>query len=183
MPFAVICVRFANDSISYGQVIHQTGLWSAGLLVAGLAITPFRKVFNSAAWTMWLLSHRRAIGIASFAYAALHTVVYLERKWGADLILKEGLELELATGWLAFAIFVMLAATSNDASVQALGRTWKRLHRVVYAATILTFAHWFLAAYDATVGYVLAGLVVLLQVPRFVTRSKPKAERPSDTPQ
>ena len=96
---------------------------------------------------------------------------------------KEGLEPELATGWLAFAIFVVLAATSNDASVQTLGRTWKRLHRVVYAATILTFAHWFLAAYDATVGYVLAGLLLLLQVPRVITRSKPKAERPSDTPQ
>ena len=176
-------MRFANDSISYGQVIHQTGLWSAGLLVASLAITPFRKVFNSVAWTLWLLSHRRAIGVASFAYAALHTGVYLERKWGADLILQEGLELELATGWLAFAIFVVLAATSNNASVRALGRTWKRLHRTVYAATILTFAHWFLAAYDATVGYILAGLLVLLQVPRVVTRSKPKAEQPSDTPQ
>lgn len=168
VPFVVICVRFANDAISYGQVIHQTGLWSAGLLVIALAITPLRKVFRSASS---IASHRRAIGVASFAYAALHTGVYLERKWGADLILKEGLEPSLATGWLAFAIFVLLAATSNDASVRALGRTWRRLHRWVYAATVLMFAHWWLASFDPTLGYVFAGVLAGMQLLRLKSKS------------
>ena len=163
VPFSVICMRFASDAISYGQVIHQSGLWSAGLLVVALAITPLRKVIRSAAS---IALHRRALGVASFAYAALHTGVYLERKWGADLILKEGLEPELATGWLAFAIFVLLAVTSNDRSVRSLGRTWKQLHRWVYGATILMFVHWWLASFDATVGYVLAGLLVAIQLLR-----------------
>ncbi len=171
VPFSVICMRFASDAISYGQVIHQSGLWSAGLLVVALAITPLRKVIRSAAS---IALHRRALGVASFAYAALHTGVYLERKWGADLILKEGLEPELATGWLAFAIFVLLAVTSNDKSVRSLGRTWKRLHRWVYGATILMFVHWWLASFDATVGYVLAGLLVAIELLRFkVTPKQP----------
>jgi sulfoxide reductase heme-binding subunit YedZ len=154
-------MRFASDAISYGQVIHQTGLWSAGLLVVALAITPLQRVIRSAGS---IAPHRRALGVASFAYAALHTGVYLERKWGADLILKEGLEPSLATGWLAFAIFVLLAVTSNDRSVRLLGKTWKKLHRWVYGATILMFVHWWLAAFDPTVGFVLAGILGLIQL-------------------
>lgn len=169
MPFAVICLRFASDAISYGQLIHQSGLWSAGLLLAALAITPLRRAFGV---VRHIAPHRRAIGVASFAYAALHTGVYLERKWGADLILKEGLQPSLATGWLAFALFVLLAVTSNDASVQALGRTWKQLHRWVYAAAILMFAHWWLASFDATLGFVFAGVLVALQLLRLLSSAR-----------
>ena len=172
IPFVLICVRFARDDISYGQVIHQTGIWSAGLLIAALAITPLRKVFASAKWLASVVPHRRALGVASFAYAALHTGVYLERKWGADLILKEGVEAPLATGWLAFAVFLVLAVTSNDASVRALGRTWKRVHRWVYVATVLTFAHWWLASFDPTLAYVFAAVLVLAQALRLIAPSR-----------
>ena len=172
VPFVLICVRFASDAISYGQVIHQTGLWSAGLLIAALAITPLRKFFGSARWLKPIAPYRRAIGVASFAYAALHTGVYLERKWGADLILKEGVEAPLATGWLAVIIFLALAVTSNDASVRALGRTWKCLHRWVYVATVLTFAHWWLASFDPTLAYVFAAVLVLAQVLRLIATSR-----------
>lgn len=170
-PFVVISARFATDAISYGQVLHQSGYWSTGLLIGALAVTPLRKQFSTSRWIAALVPHRRALGVASFAYAALHTGVYLERKWGADLILKEGLEASLATGWVAFAVFVVLAVTSNDASVRALGRGWKQLHRYVYLATILVFVHWWLAAFDPTMGYVFAAALVATQLPRLL-RSK-----------
>lgn len=170
MPFVVICLRFANDTISYGQVIHQTGLWSSGLLLAALAITPLRSVFGPARWLLSIVPYRRALGVASFAYAALHTGVYLERKWGADLIVKEGLEAPLATGWVAFAIMLLLAVTSNDLSVRLLARSWKRLHRFVYAATILVFAHWWLAAFDPAWAYVFAAILIAIQLPRLKAR-------------
>lgn len=172
VPFITICVRFASDSISYGQVIHQTGLWSAGLLVVALAISPLRRIFKAARWAKRLVYHRRAIGVASFAYALLHTGFYLERKWGAGLILEEGLEASLATGWLAFAIFVLLATTSNDRSVRALGRNWKRLHRWVYVATLLMFVHWWLASFDPSLGYVFAAVVIALQLLRIRANSR-----------
>ena len=169
----MICVQFSADTITYGQVLHQTGLWSAGLLIAALAITPSRTLFRSARWFLSIVPHRRALGVASFAYAALHTGVYLERKWGADLIVKEGLEAPLATGWLAFVIFAVLAVTSNDASVRALGRSWKRLHRLAYVATALTFAHWWLATFDPAMAYVFAAVLVVTQLPRlFVSRRR-----------
>lgn len=49
--------------------------------------------------------------------------------------------LGIRTGWLAFVLFLPLAATSNDASVQRLGRNGKALHRIVQVAAILTLAH------------------------------------------
>ncbi len=156
-------MRFADDTITYGQVLHQTGLWSAGLLLAALAVTPLRRFLRIARF-------RRALGVASFAYAALHTGVYLERKWGADLILKEGLEADLATGWIALGIYAVLAITSNDASVRAMGRSWKKLHRWVYTATALILAHWVLAVFDRTWAYVFIVALIAVQLPRPIAR-------------
>ncbi len=174
VPFVMICLRFADDTITYGQVLHQTGLWSAGLLLAALAITPIRQAVGSKRWFSRILRYRRTFGVASFAYAALHTAVYLERKWGAGLILKEGLEPSLATGWIAFAIFVALAITSNDTAVRAMGRAWKKLHRWVYAATALVLAHWWLAVFDRTIAYVFFAVLTATQLPRVIARYRSK---------
>lgn len=170
VPLVLICVRFADETITYGQVLHQTGLWSAGLLLAALAVSPIRQVVGSKRWFSWILRYRRTLGVACFAYAALHTAVYLERKWGTDLILKEGLEASLATGWIAFAVFAALAITSNDAAVRAMGRAWKKLHRWVYAATALLLAHWWLAVFDRTMAYVFLAILLALQLPRLIAR-------------
>jgi sulfoxide reductase heme-binding subunit YedZ len=97
--------------------------------MAGLAITPLRLFFADSKWPGWLLSRRRYFGVATFMYAALHTAVYLDRKIGSGLILQEARDLSMWTGWLAMAIFVPLALTSNDASLRWLKRKWKRLHR------------------------------------------------------
>ena len=132
LPALIVLYRFSTDSLSYGQVIHQTGIWSVAFLMVVMAITPLRHLFGPARWVQILLRQRRALGVASFGYAALHTGVYLERKWGADLILKEALEATLATGWVALLVFALLAATSNDGSVRRLKRRWKVLHRWVY---------------------------------------------------
>lgn len=168
LPAILIAWRYFSDLISYGEAIHQTGQWSVALLVVVLSVTPLRRVFPGARWTAKLASLRRGIGVASFAYAALHTGFYLERKWGAGLILTEGVAPSLATGWIAFAIFLLLAATSNDASVRAMRAGWKRLHRSVYAATALTFAHWWLATFDPTVATICLALLIAIQLLRLM---------------
>lgn len=172
VPAIVICTRFFADSISYGQAIHQTGQWSVGLLIGTLALTPLRIVLKSNPTLLAVLRYRRAIGVASFSYAALHTIIYLERKWGAGLIIKEGVEPSLATGWIALAIFVALAVTSNDYAVRNMRRTWKRLHRGVYVATFLTFIHWWLASFDPMMAYVFAGVLIAVQMLRLKRNSK-----------
>ncbi|MEL7312353.1 MAG: ferric reductase-like transmembrane domain-containing protein, partial [Pseudomonadota bacterium] len=111
IPGVWILARFLGDQISYGQTLHLTGNWSVGLLALALSITPLRKVLRHARWPLKLQKHRRAIGVASFGYAAFHTLVYLERKWGYGYILPEAMRPELATGWIALLIFLVLAAT------------------------------------------------------------------------
>ena len=65
-------------------------------------------------------------------------------------------------------IFTALAITSNNTSVRMLGKRWKGLHRFVYAAAVLTFLHWILLAFDPLQGYIHAGVLVVIQVLRFV---------------
>jgi sulfoxide reductase heme-binding subunit YedZ len=167
VPAVHVLGRYLTDSISYGQVIHETGNWSVGLLSLALAVTPLRRVLPAAQWPRWLMTHRRALGIASFAYATFHTLTYLQRKWGYGYILKEGVRPDLLTGWIALAIFLVLAVTSNDRSVRALRKNWQRLHRAIYVAAGLTFAHWVLTAFETQTAYVCLAALCLVESLRF----------------
>ena len=170
VPAVYALLRYGTDTISYGQALHETGDWSVGLLCLALAVTPLRRIAPASRWPRRLMYHRRAIGVASFAYAAIHTLLYLQRKWGFGLIQKEALEIGIATGWFALLIMLLLAATSNDYSVRSLRRNWQRLHRAVYFAAAATLAHWVLTALDPTTAYIACGALVLVQALRFIRR-------------
>ena len=175
IPAAWMVWDYATGVMFYGGFIHASGDWSVRLLIATMAVTPLRLMFPHATWPAWLMKRRRHLGVASFGYALLHTLVYLLRKGDMDLIVTEGIEPDLLTGWIALAIFTVLALTSNDSSSRYLGRAWKRLHRFVYAAAILTFAHWLLTAFDIGPALVYAGILVVLEVVRiFLTRRRAK---------
>ena len=167
-PALYIVFRYFADTMSYGEVIHETGNWSVGLLFVALAITPLGRIAGKSGWLAFFRFHRRAIGVASFAYAALHTITYLERKWGADLIVTEGLKPGIATGWLALLIYLVLAVTSNNRSVRKLGRTWKTLHRSIYAAAVLVFVHWILTAFDPQLAYIVLVALCVVEALRWL---------------
>ena len=64
-------------------------------------------------------------------------------------------------------VFIALAVTSNDASVRAMGRKWRSLHKTVYVAAILTYLHWVLTAFDPTAGYLHGAIAVVLLLARL----------------
>ena len=163
LPATVTIVRYSTGATFYGEVVHSTGQLSAQLLILTMAVTPLRLMFGRRGWIRWLIQRRRYFGVASFGYAALHTVVYLIRTGAFGDILAEAAEPGLLTGWIALAIFVPLAVTSNDAAVRRLRRLWKRLHRWVYAAAVLTFAHWVLTAFDPVPGLIHLGVLAALE--------------------
>lgn len=168
VPAAYLLAAYCFAELGYGAFIHHSGQWSIAFLLLALAVSPLRRFTPSANWFRVITQQRRAIGVASFAYALLHTLVYLEYKWGAGLILTEALRPGLATAWLAMLVMLALALTSNDYSVQRLGRSWKTLHRLVYPAAALSFLHWFLSSinlWPATLCLIL--LLVLLLARRF----------------
>jgi sulfoxide reductase heme-binding subunit YedZ len=161
IPGVVILQGYASGAMSYGQFIHWSGDISVWLLIATLAISPVRRAVGGPV-SFWLGQRRRDFGVATFAYAAGHLGAYLIRKADPGLIWREGVEPGLLTGWIAFVLLLALALTSNDASVRWLKAGWRRLHLLVYAAAILTSAHWVLTAFDPTWAWIHTGAIVVL---------------------
>ena len=151
----------------YGHAIGDSGDWAAWLLMVTLAVTPIRLLFRRHSWSTWLIRRRRDLGLASFAYATGHTGIYLADKASLDAILPDLRLAEILVGWLALALFVPLAVTSNDIATRALGRLWKRLHRLVYPAAILTFLHWVLASFDPTTAYIHIAILFAIELVRI----------------
>ena len=105
------------------------------------------------------MKNRRYFGVASCAYAALHTLVYLNKLRSWPELVDAAKSTEMWTGWIALFILLLLAATSNNRSVRWLKGSWKKLHRWVYAAAVLLFVHWVLVAFNR--GPAIAHLALL----------------------
>lgn len=123
-------------------LLHPTGEFSARFMLLALALTPLRMIFPTSKIMRWLMARRRYFGLAAFAYAAFHTVLYILEMGSLQTILGEFWSLGIWTGWLAVFIFAPLALTSNDWSVREMGQNWKRLQRFVYVAAMATLVHW-----------------------------------------
>lgn len=174
LPFVWLVNAYRTGDMFYGEVVHVSGELSARLLILTLAVTPLRLLFANARWPAWLLHQRRYFGVASFMYALLHTVVYIQKKASLSLIWQEAMSFNMWSGWLAFCIFLLLAVTSNDASVRRLRRTWKKLHRWVYLAALLVFAHWVFIAFDFVPGLIHILIILSLQSYRLWKRRQMK---------
>lgn len=160
------------DAYGYGHAIGDSGDWAAWLLLLTLAVTPIRLAFRKRKWAVWLMRRRRDLGVASFGYAAFHTGIYLWKKASLSAVLAEASEAYLLAGWLAFALFVPLAVTSNDIATRALKRSWKTLHRLVYPAAVLVFLHWVLSAFDPTTAWIHVGILVGIEGVRIVLQMR-----------
>lgn len=174
LPLVWQIYAYRVGDLFYGELIHISGEFSARLLILTLAITPLRLMFANAHWPTWLLHRRRYFGVASFFYALLHTIVYVQKKASLALIWQEGLSFNMWSGWLAFCIFLVLAMTSNDAAVRRLKRTWKKLHRWVYLAALLGFIHWIFIAFDFVPGLIHFLVLLLLETYRLWKRRQLK---------
>ncbi len=124
------------------ELLHPTGEFAARFMIIAMILTPMRMLFPNSVFWRWMMKRRRYFGVAAFAYAGLHTVFYLIDMGTLRAVLDEALAFGIWTGWLAFFIFCPLAATSNNAAVRRMGRSWKNLQRFVYAAAFATLLHW-----------------------------------------
>lgn len=169
LPGIWMLYRWASspDVYGYGHIVGDSGDLAAWLLMLTLSVTPIRLVFRKRSWAIWLILHRRDLGVASFAYASGHTIIYLDNKASFGAIFSEMGSADMLTGWLAFALFVPLAVTSNDLAVRALKRSWKRLHRLVYPAAILMFLHWVLSAFDPMTAYIHIAVLAVIELGRI----------------
>lgn len=144
LPAAGFVWQFATstDTRIAHELLHPTGEFSARFLIVAMLASPLMLLFRKARFPRWLRQNRRYFGVASFGYAALHTMFYLIDRGTLDRVLDQIARFDIWTGWLALAIFVPLAVTSADWAQRVLGPAWKTLQRWTYPAAVLTLLHW-----------------------------------------
>jgi sulfoxide reductase heme-binding subunit YedZ len=166
-------------------VLHRTGWWTLVFLLVTLSITPLRRV---AGWNR-IVRNRRTVGLFAFAWASAHLLGYVVLdQWFAWSYIAEDIAERpfILVGFAAWVLLVPLAVTSTTGWIRRLGKRWRRLHRLVYAAAALGTLHfyWRIRA-DAREPLIFAGILAILLLVRIPSiqnrlprwRSTPRQER------
>ena len=146
-------------------ITFATGDWTLRFLLITMAISPFRKWFALSA----LPRFRRMLGLYVFFYACCHFLVWFVADHAFDFgdMLEDIIDRPYITfGFSALMLLIPLAITSNNASLRKLGKSWKKLHRLVYLILVLGVLHylWLVKADYLEPGiYALIAAVLLLQ--------------------
>jgi sulfoxide reductase heme-binding subunit YedZ len=154
---ATVAGSFVDKDWDGGPALLEStqflGLEAFGLLLASMTVGPLTAVFPRIPWRGRLQLARRALGVSAFLLAGLHAMLYLVpallRDWRELLDPGWSWTVGLGLGATAGTLLLALAVTSRDAAVRSMGgRRWKRLHRLVYLALPLVFAHAVLVGSD-----------------------------------
>ncbi|MEX2115758.1 MAG: protein-methionine-sulfoxide reductase heme-binding subunit MsrQ [Bacteroidota bacterium] len=144
-PFLLLGFNAYADNLSANpidDITDATGTWTLRFLLITLAVTPVRKLTG---WN-WLLQIRRMLGLFAFFSVTLHffTYIYLDQFFLWEEILADIAKRPFITvGFASFLLMIPLAATSADRMAKWLGgRTWTRLHRLVYVSALGGVIHY-----------------------------------------
>lgn len=158
------------------ELLDHFGNWGLRFLLITLAVTPLRLAIGKP----WPLRFRRMLGLFAFFYVALHFTVYIWLDQGLDLaaVFEDIVKRPFITLGLASVVMLTaLAATSAHAIRRRLGKTWQKLHYLVYPATILGVWHyWWQVKKDITEPLIYALILATLLGVRLVNRKR-KAKR------
>lgn len=145
IPLAWLFVDIAFDNLGSNpiQALHiRLGDWSLRFLCITLAITPIQTM------TKWrgMTDYRQMLGLYAFFYATLHLLTYVvvdnNFEWsliGTDIIESS----YIWFGVVAYLVVFALAITSPKWVMKRMGKSWKKLHRLIYIASIAAIIHYF----------------------------------------
>ena len=123
-------------------LLHESGEIAIWTLGAVLALSPLRVVFPNSRIVMALNRHRRATGVTACIYGLLHFSSHVLYEGGWDGLVRSLSKPFIWFGAAGLTILVILATTSNQWSIRALGgKNWKLLHRLAYVAAGLLIYH------------------------------------------
>lgn len=178
------------------DITNETGVWALRFVCLTLAITPLRRLTG---WNA-VIRFRRMLGLYAFFYGTLHflTYVIVDRFAGLDFpdgILAWSTAVNLAksvgadiykrpfitVGFTAWLTMLPLAVTSTAGWIRRLGgRTWNKLHRLVYATGVIAVLHyWWLVKADVSRPLTYGAIVLTLLGARLYwsrARAKPIAD-------
>ena len=142
-PFAVLAYQAVTAALGPDPadvIMHSTGEWSLRFLALTLLITPMRRYLK---WPV-LFKLRRMLGLYAFFYACVHLASFghFYVGWTLAILTEELLERPYITvGFLAWLAMLPLAVTSTRNMQRRLGRSWLRLHRLIYPSAVLACLH------------------------------------------
>ena len=174
LPFAWLAYAITGELGQPGSVLGADpgeavvlflGEWGLRLLLLTLAVTSLRRLIGQPE----LIGYRRMIGLFSFAYLALHLLAYVallaEFDW--RLVVDDFSDRAYITaGLIGFGLLLPLAMTSTRGWQRRLGRSWRRLHRLVYPAAFLGLLHlaWLTKdGYGEVAAYVVLFVLMMLE--------------------
>ncbi len=145
-PFAWLLYGAVADQLGANPaeyLLRATGDWALRFLCIVLAVTPLRVMAKLTVLARW----RRMLGLFAYFYVVVHLLCYSWFDMGFDLpaivadIPKRPF---ILVGFAAFVLLTLLAATSFNRAIKALGgKRWQRLHRLVYLCVGLGLLHFF----------------------------------------
>ncbi len=196
--------RLALDPDPVARITHFTGNWALWILLGDLAITPLRRLSPRLSPLVRL---RRLVGLYAFFYATLHLATYVFLYSGYDLpaaltAARHGHPGVFVTEWkqvwptiwddlrrrrfiqvglLSWFILLLLAATSPQAVLRAIGgKPWQRLHRLIYVAAIAAVIHyWWLVKTGVRTPWKDTAVLAVLLLARFVWSAVKRQRRAS----
>ncbi|MDT9013322.1 ferric reductase-like transmembrane domain-containing protein [Novosphingobium sp. APW14] len=179
LPGLVLLYGWSTGAILTMDMLHPTGETSARLMIAAMLIGPLAGLLGPRRWLLWLLARRRALGVAAFGYAAAHLAFYGIDMGSLRAVLGELPIASIWTGWLALALMLPMALTSNQAAMKRLRAGWKRVQQLAYPAAVLTLLHWWLihdGAIAALVHFAPLALLWLALALRQTFKSNPSPQ-------
>ena len=159
----------------YEFATRTTGALALLFLILSLAVTPLRKMLG----LPWMVKLRRMLGLFGFFYAFLHllTYVWFDKFFGVKAIIEDVAKRPFITvGMASFILLIPLAITSTQKMVKRLGgRTWNRLHRLVYVAAAGGALHYYmLVKADTREPLMFAAALALLLIYRILNKYLPR---------
>jgi methionine sulfoxide reductase heme-binding subunit len=170
-------IRFEARPVN--DLIHRAGFWMLMFLLLSLAVTPLRRIARYGQ----LVDVRRMIGVGAFCYGVAHLSLYiLDQAFDLSHVVSEiVLRVYLTVGFTALLGLAVLAATSTDGMVRALGGLrWRRLHQLVYLIVVFALLHFFQQTkLDESVPTLVTGLFLWLAGYRLIAW---RWKRPGELP-
>jgi methionine sulfoxide reductase heme-binding subunit len=124
------------------KLLHQSGEIAIWILAAVLALSPLRVLFPRSRIVGALSRHRRVVGVSACAYGLLHFGCHVLYEGGLESLARSFSKPFIWFGAAGLSILILLALTSNNWSIRAIGgKNWKLLHRLAYIAAALLIYH------------------------------------------
>ncbi len=163
-PLALLIWDFYTDNLTVNpiqDITFRTGKPALVLLVLCLAVTPLNTIF---AWRE-IVPARKWLGLYAWGYVSIHFLIFIGLDYGFSwgLIYEAVFEKRYAlVGFTALLILTPLAITSTKGWQKRLGKRWKRLHQLIYAAGLLGVFHYLWLVKSDVREPIAWGVVVLL---------------------